>query len=91
MVVAQLADRSLPTPEIRGSTLAINSLNVIIGQSQSRKDESKEKDAGNGPIKKSTRRTPAKNQLRIDSSGVVNFLQQFVDERFEPIPRLAPT
>ena len=53
VVVAQLAERSLPTPEIRGSNPDIsNILNIFICQLLSRKDENKEKEAGNGPFKK---------------------------------------
>ena len=36
---------------------AIKSLNIIISQLQSRKDENKEKEAGNGPIKKTVNTT----------------------------------
>ena len=52
MVVEQLAERSLMTPEIRGLNpdIAKKSLSVIICQLQSRKDENKEKEAGNGPF-----------------------------------------
>ena len=42
MVVAQLVEQSLPTPENR-------SLNPNIGKILSRKDENKEREAGNGP------------------------------------------
>ena len=53
MVVAELAERSLPTPEILGLNPDIgNILNVFICQLLSRKDENKEKEAGNGPFKK---------------------------------------
>ena len=53
VVVAQLAERSLPTPEIRGSNPDIGNIsNVFICQLLSRKDENKEKEAGNGPLKK---------------------------------------
>ena len=51
--MAQLAERLPPTPEIRGSNPDIgNILNVFICQLLSRKDENKEKEAGNGPLKK---------------------------------------
>ena len=53
VVVAQLADRWLPTPEIRGSNPDISNIsNIFICQLLSRKDENKEKEAGNGPLKK---------------------------------------
>ena len=54
VVVAQLAEQLLPTPEIRGSNPDIGNknLNIIICQLQSRNDENKEKEAGNGPLKK---------------------------------------
>ena len=53
VVVAQLAERSLPTPEIRGSNPDIGKIsNVFICQLLSRKDENKEKEAWNGPLKK---------------------------------------
>ena len=48
-----VAERSLPTPEIRGSNPNIGNIsNVFICQLLSRKDEDKEKEAGNGPLKK---------------------------------------
>ena len=54
MVVAQLAERSLPTPEIRGSNLDIGIISIVkfICQLLSRKDKNKEKEAGKGPLKK---------------------------------------
>ena len=53
VVVAQLAERSLPTPEIRGSNPNIGNIsNVFFCQLLSRKDKNKEKEAGKGPLKK---------------------------------------
>ena len=53
MVEAQLAERSLPTPEICSSNSDIGNIsNVFICQLLSRKDENKEKEAGKGPFKK---------------------------------------
>ena len=53
MVVAQLAEGSLPIPEISVSNPDIGIImNVFTSQLLSRKDENKEKEAGNGPIKK---------------------------------------
>ena len=53
VVVAQLAERSPPTPEIRGSNLDIGNIsNVFTCQLLSRKDENKEKETRNGPLKK---------------------------------------
>ena len=53
VVVAQLVERWLPTPEIHGSKPDIGNItNVFICQLLSRKDENKEKEAGNGPLKK---------------------------------------
>ena len=56
--MAQLVERSLQIPEIRG-------LNPVIGKALStkflyhRKDENKEKEAGNGPsLKKQVQRRP---------------------------------
>ena len=44
VVVAQLAERSLPTPEIRGLNPDISNIsNVLICQLLSRKDDNKEK------------------------------------------------
>ena len=55
VVVAQLAERSIPTPEIRGSNPDIGNIsNIFICQLLSRKDENKEKEAGNGPFKKNS-------------------------------------
>ena len=52
VVVAQLAERSLPTPEIRGLNTDIGNelFRMYICQLLSRKDKNKEKEAGNGPI-----------------------------------------
>ena len=51
MVVGQLAERSLPTPEIRGLNPDIGNISTIfICQLLSRKDENKVKEAGNGPF-----------------------------------------
>ena len=48
-----VAERLLPTPEIRGSNPDMGNIsNVFICQLLSRKDENKEKEAGNGPFKK---------------------------------------
>ena len=49
VVVAQLVERSLPTPEIRGSNPNIGKLYLPIVHW---KDENKEKEAGNGPFLK---------------------------------------
>ncbi len=49
VVVAQLVEQSLPKPEIRGSNPNIGKLYLPI---VNRKDENKEKEAGNGPFKK---------------------------------------
>ena len=49
VVVAQLVERSLPTPEIRGSNPNIGKFYLPIGN---RKEENKEKEAGNGPFLK---------------------------------------
>jgi hypothetical protein len=54
VVVAQLAERSLPTPEIRGSNPSIGKIYPIYLStvSQFRKDENKRKRGRNGPFKK---------------------------------------
>ena len=50
--MAQLAERSLPIPEIRSSNPDIGIIsNVFICQLLSRKDENKEKESGKGPLK----------------------------------------
>ena len=53
-IAAQLAEQSLLTPEIRGSNPDIGNklFRMYICQLLSRKDVNKEKEAGNGPIKK---------------------------------------
>ena len=48
VVVAKLVERSLPTPEIRGSNPNIGKL-LSTNCTLNRKDENKEKEAGNGP------------------------------------------
>ena len=48
VVVAQLVERSLPTPEIRGSNPNIGKV-LSTNCKLNRKDENKEKEAGNGP------------------------------------------
>ena len=77
VVVAQLAERSHLTPEIRASIPDIsNILNLFICQLLSRKDENKEKEAENGTFKKvllqimSTSVTTTKNNR---SSSAVTF------------------
>ena len=51
VVVAQLAERLLLTSEIRGTNPNINEvfLNAYICHLQFKRDENKEKEAGNGP------------------------------------------
>ena len=52
MVVAQLVDKSLPTPEIRSSISVIGSFifyQLGIVNKLCRKDKNKEKEAENGP------------------------------------------
>ena len=52
VVVAQLAERLHPTPEICSSNPDIGNIsNVFICQLLSRKDENNEKEAGKGPLK----------------------------------------
>ena len=51
VVVAQLVERSLPTPEIRGSNPNIGKLYLPIVH-WNWKDENRENEAGNGPFKK---------------------------------------
>ena len=48
MVVAQLAERSLPIPEDPGSISSQLLLNIYLLLTVCRKDENKEKEAGNG-------------------------------------------
>ena len=52
VVVAQLVERSLPMPEVRGSNPVIgkNILNIYLLSTVYWKDENKEKEAGNGPF-----------------------------------------
>ena len=50
VVVAQLVEQSLPTPEIRSSKT--RHWQNFIYQLFNRKDKNKEKEAGNGPFKK---------------------------------------
>ena len=51
--MAQLAGLSLPTPEIRGWNTDIGNISrVVICQMLSRKDENKEKEDRNGPLKR---------------------------------------
>ena len=54
VVVAQLAEQSLMTPEIRSLNPDIGNENfqMYICQLLFRKDKNKEKEAGNGPFKK---------------------------------------
>ena len=73
--MAQLAERSLPTPEIRGSNPAIGNIsNIFICQLLSRKDENKEKEARKGPFK----RKSIADQVYLDVvglSGIVDHLE----------------
>ena len=62
VVVAQLAERSLLTSEIRGSNPNIGNTvfsNVLIRQLQRRKNKNKEKEAGVGPFKKTSEVSPS--------------------------------
>ena len=54
MVVAQLVERLLPPPEIRGSNPNIGKV-LTTNCKLNRKDENKEKEAGNGPSLKKGR------------------------------------
>ena len=47
VVVAQLVERSLPTPEIRGSNLSIGTI-LSTNCTFKRKDKNRKKEAGNG-------------------------------------------
>ena len=54
MVVAQLVERSLPIPEVRGSNPVISKnlfiLNICLLSTVYWKDENKENEAGDGPF-----------------------------------------
>ena len=54
VVVAQLVERSLPIPEVRGSNPVIGKIlyisNICLLSIVYWKDENKEKEAGNGPF-----------------------------------------
>ena len=54
VVVAQLVERSLPIPEVRGSNPVIGKKYIehLLLSTVFWKDENKEKEAGNGPFKK---------------------------------------
>ena len=56
--VAQLVERLLPIPEVRGSNPVIGKnlfkLNISLLSTLYWKDENKEKEAGNGPLFKKT-------------------------------------
>ena len=60
MVVAQLAEWLLLAPEIRilNTDIGYEIFQMYICQMLSRKDENKEKEAGNGPLKKHEPTTP---------------------------------
>ena len=51
--MAQLVERSLPTPEILGSNPVIDKINEPFVQLNYRKAKNKEKESGSGPFKKS--------------------------------------
>ena len=73
MVVAQLAERSLPTPEIRSLNPNIgNILIVFFCQLLSRKDQNKEKEAGNGPFKKVNGVCESVNTRIVASKSTLN-------------------
>ena len=59
--MAQLAERSLTIPEDLGSNPVIGNfyLNIFLLLTVCRKDENKEKEAGNGPFKKNNYRKMA--------------------------------
>ena len=71
MVVAQLVERSLPTPEIRGSNPNIGKLYIPIVH-WNWKDENKEKEARIGPLKKrSIIHLAAKVETKIKARVIV--------------------
>ena len=53
VVVVQLAERSLPIPDVRGSKPVTGEILMTKLTVNCWKDENKEKEAGNGPIRKS--------------------------------------
>ena len=67
VVVAQLAERSLPIPENPGMDVRIQSsatfIEHLLTDNCLRKDENKEKEAGNGPFFKK-----GKGPLRLHNS-----------------------
>ena len=70
MVLAQLVERSLPIPEIRGSNPVIGknlfkNWTFVNCQLCIEKDENKEKEAGNGPFFKNGAKIGAKNWLKM--------------------------
>ena len=94
VVVAQLAERSLPSPDIRNLNHGIGNIsNVFIGQLLSRKDKNKEKEARKGPqerpIKKHImpfRRESNEYDSRSEPDGRYHIMisedtQQFPDRR----------
>ena len=80
VVVAQLVERSLPTPEICGLNPGIGKffINQIIYQVYHRKDENKEKEAGNGPSFK-------KGRLHLQAwQGFVESAPSVIKEKIRP-------
>ena len=79
VVVAQLVERSLPIPEVRGSNPVIgkNLLNICLLSTVFWKDENKEKEVGDGPffLKKQSSLFP-KNETRARIN--VNFCTMLI-------------
>ena len=80
VVVAQLVKRLLPTPEIRGSNPNIGKFYLPI-VNLNRKDENKEKVAGNGPSLKNSLR---KNPRETGSAFGLKYLQKFYPSLVSP-------
>ena len=83
--MAQIVERSLPPPEVRGSNPVIGNLFVYC-QLYS-KDENKEKEAGNGPFLKINTLKPYLDLPRLGTQMVFNAPFPFSFSIFSAFPK----
>ena len=78
VVVAQLVERSLPIPEVCSSNSVIGknlfTLNICLLSTVYWKDENKEKEAGNGPLKKNIKA----NETLVNLAVKINLIWKLV-------------
>ena len=89
MVVAQLVEQSLPIPEVRGSNPVIGKnlfiLKICLLSTVNRKDENKEKEAGNGPFVVKIVFLFEKTENKLKEAGVGPFFKKVWETKRQKI------